>query len=172
MRIQDGPRGPSRASKYQYFAIAKTLKTNISSMVLGSIQGLPRQPGKAQEDSQKAPKELQRFQKINPKRTPTNISLGCPFSWSLSFFCDLSRGQGACNRLRLRSVPGDTMPRWKPWQVAALMSWFWWDFGCSRSLKTDLDDSFTFLSRIMLVSSGKFGSSWGLKGYQNDEFIF
>ena len=68
-----GPRGPSRASKYQK-PVANTLK-NMQFLNAFGVHGLPRQPGKAQEGSQEAPKELQHLQNKNIKWTPKHMYL-------------------------------------------------------------------------------------------------
>ena len=73
-----GPRGPSRASKYRNPALVKSLKQNCFFNVFG-VQGLPRQPGKAQEGSPEAPKELQDLQKKDQQMDPKNITFSDQF---------------------------------------------------------------------------------------------
>ena len=57
-----GSREPSRASKTHKSAFAKTLK-NLQFFKVFGVQGCLRQPQKAHEGSQEAPKELQNLKK-------------------------------------------------------------------------------------------------------------
>jgi hypothetical protein len=66
-----GSREPSRASKTPKSAFAKTLK-NLQFFKVFGVQGCLRQPQKAQEGSQEAPKELQNLKKKGSKNGPQN----------------------------------------------------------------------------------------------------
>ena len=67
-----GSREPLRASKTPKSAFAKTLK-NLQFFKVFGVQGCLRQPQKAQEGSQEAPKELQNLKKKDPKMDPEII---------------------------------------------------------------------------------------------------
>ena len=100
-----------------------------------------------------------------------------------SFFCALSRSQGACNRLRLRSVPGDTMLRWNPWMRIWMLSksknWFgrqfhvfkplyvsifWWVWKLSRAK--------SWFGRWIHVFKLFYWSSWVVKADLDHCFTF
>jgi hypothetical protein len=64
-----GSREPLRASKTPKSAFAKTLK-NLQFFKVFGVQGCLRQPQKAHEGSQEAPKELQNLKKQGSKNGP------------------------------------------------------------------------------------------------------
>ena len=69
-----GSREPLRASKTPKSAFAKTLK-NLQFFKVFGVQGWLRQPQKAQEGSQEAPKELQNLKKKVSKNGPHNYGV-------------------------------------------------------------------------------------------------
>jgi hypothetical protein len=77
-----GSREPLRASKTPKSAFAKTLK-NLQFFKVFGVQGCLRQPQKAHEGSQEAPKELQNLKKKGSKNGPQNY---CVFDQVLGDF--------------------------------------------------------------------------------------